>query len=376
MFRLSISKASIRRVARDYAISIAFWLLLSFLISWQAHHTVVYGPEPTPLRDLLLLFGVRYLTVALLTPPLVYVVERWPIGGAAALRHAAGYLVGYVPFSLVFALIRWCMCPPWVTETQSWGQRTAGAILELAYGTFADILLLYIGIVVAAHTYFYFSLSRRQEFEQLQLRQSLAQSELQALKIQLHPHFLFNTLQGISTLIDLEPATAKTVLRKLSVLLRTALARSGTDLVELAEEIKFLESYLDLEQLRLGPRLKSTFHVSPQARNVMIPQLILQPLIENAIVHGVASSREGGWVEVFATHTGSHLQVQVRNSVKGHSEPGTGFGIQNVKARLRHLYVDDASFEFVLDKDGIAIATLLLPVLMGSDIAIKLPCAS
>ena len=376
MSRVSISKSTLRRVGRDYAISIAFWLLLSFLIAWQTHHTVVYGPAPTPLRDLILLFGVRYLTVALLTPPLVYIVERWPVGGDVALRHALGYLVGYVPFSLVFATIRWCMWPPWESETQSWGHRTPEAILGLAYGTFADILLLYIGIVVAAHTYFYFSLSRRQEIEQLRLRQSLAQSELQALKIQLHPHFLFNTLQGISTLIDVDPATAKNVLRKLSTLLRSALTRSGADLVELAEEIKFLESYLDLEQLRLGPRLKSTFHVSPQARNVMIPQLILQPLIENAIVHGVACSREGGWVEIFATHTGDQLRVQVRNSVKGNSEPGTGFGIQNVKARLRHLYADDASFEFVRGQDGVAIATLLLPVLMNSDTPMRLQCTS
>jgi two-component system, LytTR family, sensor kinase len=365
MMGVRISKAMLRRIGRDYVVSITFWMLLSFLIAWQSHNTVVNAMLPTPLRDLFMLFGVRYLTVALLTPPLVYIVEHWPIGASAPVRRTLAYLAGYVPFSLIFSVIRGCMLPPWLSETQSWGKRTPDMILEIAYGTFADILLLYIGIVIAAHTYFYFSLSRRQDFERLQLRQSLTQSELQALRIQLHPHFLFNTLQGISTLIDVDPATAKNVLRKLSILLRVALTHNGTDMVELADELKFLESYLDPEQLRLGSRLKSNVHVSPQTRNVLIPQLILQPLIENAIVHGIACSREGGWIDILATNTGERLEIRIRNSVGGQSEPGMGVGIANVKARLKHLYVDDASFEFVISEDSVACATLVVPALMG-----------
>jgi LytS/YehU family sensor histidine kinase len=228
-----------------------------------------------------------------------------------------------------------------------------------------DVPLVYIGILIAAHTYFYFSLSRQQELERLQLRQSLTQSELQALKIQLHPHFLFNTLQGISTLIDVSPSTAQNALRKLSTLLRVALAHSGSDLVELTDELRFVESYLDLEQLRLGSRLRSDMRIAPHTRNALVPQLILQPLIENAIVHGVACSRDGGWIEILATNLGDRLELRVRNSVAGQSERGLGLGIQNVKARLRHLYADDASFEFVITDDRVACATLVVPALAG-----------
>jgi two-component system LytT family sensor kinase len=366
MAGVRISKATLKRIGRDYVLSITAWMLLSFLVAWQAHHTVVNAMVPTPLRDLFMLFGVRYFTVALLTPPLIYIVEHWPIGAAAPWQRTLVYLAAYVPFSLAFAVIRWCLLPPWLSETQSWGKRTPGAILELAYGTFADVLLLYIAILIAAHTYFYFSLSRRQEMERLQLRQSLTQSELQALKIQLHPHFLFNTLQGISTLIDVNPSTAKTALRKLSTLLRIALSHSGTDLVELVDELKFLESYLDLEQLRLGPRLRSAIQVPSQSRNALIPQLILQPLIENAIVHGVACSREGGWIEICAATSGDRLQIQVRNSVAGQSERGMGLGIPNVKARLRHLYAEDASFDFSISEDKVACASLVVPALTRS----------
>lgn len=356
-----------KRIGRHYALSIAFWMSLSFLIAWQSHHTVINSVVPTPLRDVFLLFGVRYLTVALLTPPLIYIVERWPIPASAPVAGALAYAAGYVPFSLAFAVLRWCMLPPWISETQSWdwSRWTLQAIPEIFYGTFVDVILLYIGIVVAAHAYAYFSLSRRQEMERLQLRQSLAQSELQALKIQLHPHFLFNTLHGISTLIDVNPPTAKDALRKLSTLLRVALAHGGTDLVELAEEMRFLESYLDLEHLRLGARLRFEMQVSPPARNALVPQLILQPLIENAIVHGVACSREGGWIEISANPKGEQLELRVRNSVAGQSERGMGFGIPNVRARLQHLYADDASFEFAIDADDIACATLLVPMLAG-----------
>src|ERR1700690_1514777 len=227
MAGVQLPKATLRRIVRDYAVSIIFWMLLSVLVSWQSHHPVINSVRPTALRDLFLLFGARYLSVALLTPPLVYIVEYWSIGASAPVRRSLTYLAGVVPFSLAFAVLRWCMLPPWVSETQSWAPRTPGAVLELVYGSFVDVPLLYIGILIAAHTYFYFSLSRQQEMERLQLRQSLIQSELQALKIQLHPHFLFNTLQGISTLIDVNPSTAQNALRKLSTLLRAALAHSG-----------------------------------------------------------------------------------------------------------------------------------------------------
>jgi hypothetical protein len=365
MTGVQMLKASRKRIGRDYAVSIIFWLLLSFLVSWQTHYTVANSLRPTPLHDLFLLFGARYLSVALLTPPLIYIVEYWPIGASAPIRRSLTYLAGYMPFSLAFALIRWCILPPWASETQSWVPRTPRGILELAYGTFVDVPLLYIGILVAAHTYFYFSLSRQQEMERLQLHQSLTQSELQALKIQLHPHFLFNTLQGISTLIDVNPSTAKIALRQLSTLLRAALTHSGSDLIELAEELRFVESYLDLEQLRLGSRLISDVRIPPHTRNALVPQLILQPLIENAIVHGVACSREGGWIEILATNSGDRLQLCVRNSVSGQSERGLGLGIRNVKARLRHLYADDASFEFLINDDRVACATLVVPALTG-----------
>ncbi len=212
------------------------------------------------------------MSIALITPPIFYVAKRWP-----------------------------------VTNAVSWGSRTLASLVSLVYETFADILLVYLAITVAAHAYYFFSLSQRHEIERLELRRALAQSELESLKLQLHPHFLFNTLHGISTLIDSDGVTAKSMLVKLGALLRTALKHRSGDLAPLPEELDFLTSYLALEKMRLGSRLQVQWQISAGARCALIPQLILQPLVENAIVHGIAYCREGGWINIQSTCADSRL---------------------------------------------------------------------
>ena len=351
----------IPRLVRDYALAIAFWLSVSVLVAWQMYGFERLLSRPVFLHDLLLVFGARYLTVAILTPPIFYLVERWPVTGAVV-RRTAGYALGYLPFSCAFAVIRWLLLPPWREETTSWGPRSLEMLFELLYGTFADVLLLYLSVVVAAHAYAYFVHGQRQEIERLELRQSLAQSELQALRAQLHPHFLFNTLQGISTLIETDRVTAQGMLRALAALLRTVLKHGSADLVPFREELDFLESYLNLEKMRLGKRLEVRWQIAPETHAAPIPQLLLQPLMENALVHGIASSLEGGWIEVQARVRDGRLQVLIRNTVGGRSQPGLGVGIANARARLKYLYSDDASLDFRLEQDGaLAIISLTLP---------------
>jgi len=363
---MRITPAQLRRVVRGYALSIAFWLAASVLVSYQTYDQDRRIHLPAVFTSLLLVYGIRYLTIALLTPPIFYLVNRWPVSGAA-IRRSLGYAIGYLPFSLAFAVIRWLLLPPWMEETLSWGQRTLQTLLYLTYNTFADTLLLYLSIVAAAHAYTYFVRGQRQEIERLELHRALAQSELQALRAQLHPHFLFNTLQGVSTLIDTDRATAQKMLLTLAALLRTALEHGSADLVPVREELNFVESYLSLEKMRLGRRLQVRWQIDPQVYGALIPQLLLQPLIENAVVHGIANSREGGWIEVQAYVRDSRLHVEIRNTVGGESQPGLGVGIANTRARLRFLYAEDASFEFQLQRDaGVALASLALPAFIAT----------
>jgi hypothetical protein len=352
---------STHQVAGAYALSVVVWLAAAPLISWQMFIFARKEHLPVVYHDLLLLFGARYLTVALLTPLIFYFVNRWPVTGGAAWRRSGAYVLGYLPFSLAFALIRWLLLPPWMEETLSFGPRTLDSLFQLTYGTFADVLFLYLSVVVSAHAYAYFVLGRRQEIERLELRQSLAQSELQTLRAQLHPHFLFNTLQGLSTLINTDPQTAQTMLFTLAELLRTVLKHGTADLVSVREELDFLKAYLYLEQLRLGKRLEVRWRVSPEVHDAFIPQLLLQPLIENAIVHGVSGSQSPGWVQIEASTLDERLRVVIRNSIGGVSQPGLGVGIPNTQARLRYLYGDDASFEFEVLDGQAAAAHITIP---------------
>lgn len=350
----------LRPVARDYALSVAFWMPLSLLVGWQMYLGDWHGPAA--LHDILLVYAARYLTVAILTPPICYCVNRWPIPGAA-IRRTGLYVLGYIPFTVAFAVIRWSILPPWSWQTMSWDPRTLRSLFELlTTDSFADVFLLYLGVVVAAHAYAYFVRGRLQEIERLKLRESLAHSELQALRAQLHPHFLFNTLQGISTLIDSDPVTAQRMLLALAALLRTVLKHGSTDLVTSREELEFVRAYLNLEHMRLGNRLEVRWQIAPEAYVALIPQLLLQPLIENAIVHGIANAREGGWIEVEAGVQDGQLRVRICNSVAGISQPGLRVGLANTKARLKHLYSEDAHLEFQLNaENGLAVALLGLP---------------
>lgn len=357
---MSHSKHSTRQVARDYLLSIVFWLANAAFIAWQDYNLGRAEQLHISFDSLLLLQTVRYLSIACLTPPVFYLVERWPLNATHVLGRAGAYVLGFVPFTLAFAVIRWCLYPPWESETQSWGARTLWSLVALAYGTFADLLLLYVGIIIAAHAYSYFTLSQRNELERADLRHALAESELYALKGQLRPHFLFNTLQGISTLIDTDRVTAKGMIVKLATLLRSALQHGSCDLVTVGEELEFLGSYLDLEAMRLGKRLQVAWRIAPRARSALIPQLILQPLVENAIVHGIACCREGGWIDIQGDCVESRLEVTIRNSVGGSSQKGLGLGIPNARARLHYLYGAEAVLDFRLEAD-VATAALNIP---------------
>jgi two-component system, LytTR family, sensor kinase len=350
----------LRRLARYYGLAVAFWLPASVLVAWQQYWLLRRSHLAVILHDLLIVYGVRYLTVAVLTVPIFFIVSRWPVAVGVA-RRLGAYILGYVPFAIAFGFIRWCIAPPWMEETLSWGPRTAYTLYELTSATFADVAALYLAVTLAAHAYSYFTRTQRQEIERLELRQSLAQSELQALKTQLQPHFLFNTLQGISTLIDTDRVTAQDMLRRLATLLRTTLKHGATDLIPFREELDFVRSYLDLEAMRLGKRLRAIWQISPDTQHAQIPQLLLQPLVENAIVHGIASAREGGWIELEARIERRLLYVRISNSVGGHSPTGLALGLQNTRARLQYLYGEDASFEFRVAADGVATATIVVP---------------
>ena len=350
----------VSQVAFAYLWSVLFWMGLAALAAAEDKVHFLERGLRTSYWTALVIEGGFLLCAALLTPPIFAIVHRYPITKPIRIGRIAGYVLG------IAALHHRLRGPPLgysarlgIFLLRSSNNARCTHCLRV-FTLFAEIIWNFIIVLAAAHAYEYFKRARDQE---LQLQQALATSELQALKSQLHPHFLFNTLQGISALIDTEKERAKAMVLKVSHLLRTALQCASSNVISLDEELKFVDDYLSIEKMRLEDRLEVRWQIDPATRQLLVPQLIMQPLVENAIFHGVACCRGGGWIEISSRRAGGMLEIAIRNSVGGKRQAGMGLGLQNVRARLKHLYEDEATLCFDQGSDGVAIASLVLPAI-------------
>jgi two-component system, LytTR family, sensor kinase len=357
-------------IARAYLWSILGALGFSTVAAAEDKVRLLERGLTTAYWQLLMVNGAWLVADAVLTPPIFAIVRAYPVGKPAGVARATVYVLGSIPFVIATACVRWLLLPPWDSPNQRFAHRSLHGLVHSTF-VFAGIIMEYFLIVVAAHAYQYFVRIRDQEVERAQLEQALAASELQALKSQLHPHFLFNTLHGISASIDTNPVRAKELIVKVSSLLRTALKYGNADLITLDEELKFVEDYLDLEKARLENRMQLRWRISADTRRVLVPQLILQPLVENAVLHGVACCREGGWIEVASRLNEAAVEIQIQNSVGGKRQEGTGLGLPNTRARLKYLYSNEATLSFDLGRDGIATASLVLPAFSSRSQAVE-----
>lgn len=345
------------KIARAYMWSFLIWGAFGPIMA--AQNKVLYHAN---YWKLLVVAFAWCFTSATLTPPMFYVIRRYPISRQMGVRRIIGYVLGAPVYVLASASLRTVLLPPFDPVTQEFGRRTHESLLA-NINLFAMQTWDYLVILVAAHAYAYFTRARNQEIEGARLQQALAESELQVLKSQLQPHFLFNTFHGISTLIEVDKSRAKQMVLKLSNLLRAVLEDGTADLISLRDELKFAEAYLDIEKMRLGDRLEIRWNIQAGNGQLLVPPLILQPLVENAIAHGVACSREGGWLEIGLQRVNDWLEISVRNSVCGKVTPGSGLGLRNVRARLKHLYSDEARFSLEISENGVATAMVILPAL-------------
>jgi two-component system, LytTR family, sensor kinase len=295
---------------------------------------------------------------ALATIAIFWLARRFPLARGRLALHAAVHLIAGITLSLarvgvLVALSQWTdVYPP-------------RALTEVFYRQFHVYLLFYVLLLGIAWAVYYHARYREREQAAEQLAAGLAEARLQALKMQLHPHFLFNTLNAISALIPQEAQPARRMVARLGDLLRTTLEQEATQEVSLREELEFLEPYLEIEQTRLGDRLSVEFQVEPEALDARVPHLVLQPLVENAIRHGVAPRSEPGVVTIAAAVEGGSLILHVRNTGGATGggaspEPG-GRGLANVHSRLEHLYGADQQLTAGPAGPGGWITTIRLP---------------
>ncbi|MDQ3751045.1 MAG: histidine kinase [Acidobacteriota bacterium] len=217
----------------------------------------------------------------------------------------------------------------------------------------------------------YYKRYREEELRTSQLEAQLSKAQLDALKMQLHPHFLFNALNSISALQMESTEAAQEMTARLGDFLRMTLENVGTSEVTLKREIEFLECYLDIEKVRFGRRLTTNIEIAPEVLNCRVPNLILQPLVENAIRHGIAPNAAAGQINIRAARENGWLKITVADNGKGIENDKlnkiltSGLGLSNTQARLEQLYGANFRFELQNAKKGGLLATLNLPHKQG-----------
>jgi signal transduction histidine kinase len=377
-----------RKILIVCAACLAFWTLLTLVMAGYFYLAVGFSWEQSlriSMRD--------WAPWALLSPLVVWLTRRLPFERTMLKLSVPGHVAGCVLAAMACGWIADWMLPPtsWKNDWQQRWQpspisedrseprtdRSRGWSLERRgrrpsssswfWMRTRSHVPFYWLIVCAVHTMTYYRRLQERERKAMELSTSLAQARLQALKMQLHPHFLFNALNAIATLVHKDPHAADDMIANLSNLLRLALDRSELHEVSLRKELEFLDCYLEIEQMRLGDRLRVEKHIEPTTLSALVPVMILQPLAENAVRHGIEPMRNPGVVTIRAEREGMFLNLTVSNTGTGvfKSAPGAnrpGIGVANTRARLQELYGTGAQLVMQPAADGGFSVSLQIPL--------------
>jgi LytS/YehU family sensor histidine kinase len=234
---------------------------------------------------------------------------------------------------------------------------------ELVFKNFDWEMMTYWAVVGLSHALDFHREAQERELTAAQLRTRLAEANLQALQRQLHPHFLFNTLNTISALMHRDTQAADAMLERLGDLLRLTLDRIGTQYVSLKDELDFLRKYLEIEKTRFGERLQVHIEVELDTLDAAVPNLVLQPIVENALRHGIGPKIGGGRVDILARRDGDDLVLEVRDNGVGLTKDAfhNGVGLTNTRSRLEHLYGTRYRFECQTPSGGGLLVTVVIP---------------
>jgi len=278
------------------------------------------------------------------------------------LHMASSVVLSFVVLSAA-AVIYWYLGSPNLTRSPTLLALWRNNAFSAYY--FHQGLTIYWTTLVVAHALHYYRELREEEVRTERLAAQLAQAQLQALKMQIHPHFLFNTLNSISALLHKDLEVADVMIARLGDFLRLTLKRSDAETIEFSQELEFLRCYLDLERTRFEDRLVVEMEIEPQVLNLLVPNLILQPLVENAIRHGVSRQTTAGHLIIRACKNADRFVMQVEDNGPGlETNPnGNGIGLSNTRARLQQFYGGDYAFEIANNRSRGVIVTVDIPAL-------------
>jgi two-component system, LytTR family, sensor kinase len=332
------------------ALAAILWTLPALVFTTQNYASHLQTEHPLGWLRILRWELPNWYAWAALSPLILMVARRFRLEtgrGRAVLAHLAALLLFIVAHTVLHIGAVWLL--GW--NAQPWPS-LGGAMLSWLSGTFGAAMLVYLVIVALFYAIDYHEAFQLRTRNGLELEAKLARAQLQALKMQLRPHFLFNALNSISGLMAADVAAARTMLVRLSELLRLSLEADGAQEVPLRQELEFLRLYLDIQQLRFRDRLTVEFSVSADTLEAWVPKFLLQPLVENALVHGIGTQLDHGHVEIRAYRNNGHLRLQVSDDGPGFTTAGSAarpirerVGVGNARARLQLLYGAAHRFE-------------------------------
>lgn len=352
-----------------WAILFGFWTLFSFLYANQIYFEMRHTPGMNHSWWRIAFWQLMvWYTWGCLTPIILGLGRRFPGEGASWLR---GLLV-HLPLSLVVAAVHVAASTSLKMLIEPFDVWSSKATFLSQYsnelrGFFLFDFLVFWAILGVGFAFDYRERYRERESLASELKAQLAQAQLEALKVQLHPHFLFNTLHTIAGLVrSNERQPAVNMIAGLSDLLRRALESADEQEVALREELRFIELYLDIQKVRFSDRLTVRTEIAPDALDALVPNLLLQPLVENAIRHGISLNESAGLIQISACRVGDKLHISVCDDGPGlqsgwRMEESDGIGLANTSERLKHLYGTEHSFELRNGAQGGVTATVAIP---------------
>jgi two-component system, LytTR family, sensor kinase len=359
------------RLAR-WGIIFGGWTVIALFFTGQLYYTRLLSERPLTWREAASEQFICPYLWALGTILVLWLADRYPIEGRLWRRHLALHLLFATAFVCAisglfhviyfFSFVHGPEKPYDPAKTLQWIIYNSSE----NYGIYGLLLLL-------NQVFRNYRRLREGELRSSRLQTRLTQAQLEALKMQLQPHFLFNTLHSISALLHRDPDSADRMIARLGDFLRLTLENSGAQEVSLQKELEFLTCYLEIERVRFQDRLTTSLEVEPSALDAPVPNLILQPIVENALRHGIAQTRGPGRVEISAKRENGSLRIRVRDNGPGlaaitRPDDGLreGLGLSNTRARLEQLYGSAHRFELENAPGGGLLVTLEIPAAEGA----------
>jgi two-component system LytT family sensor kinase len=361
-----------------WAVSFGVWSLVACAATLTIYKLYRSTDTPMLLVSTLAWECCQVLTYAPLTPFAFAFAIRFPIRRDNWVNRSLLYLAVGLAFSVAHIALR-AITPYAYWDSQRrdfasaiWDYRAnvlkiQWLILQKQFfsGVVDDITGTFAPIVLVAHAVSYYQRFRERELRAAQLEGQLAKAHLQTLKSQLQPHFLFNTLHSISSLMLTDVHAADRMMTRLGDLLRMSLESARTQITTLSRELEFLNCYLEIEKVRFAERLNVTLNIAPETLDAAVPHLLLQPLVDNAVKHGISKLAVGGEIRISANAQDGELQLEIKDNGPGFAKEGTfpasGLGLRITRERLESLYGQDHSVELLRLPEGGTVTRICIP---------------